>query len=132
MAKVTTSSTRPDGADLTGSLVGTTGGAAGVARSTDALTLTLPAATVTSITNAGTTVTVSGASIATVNAEHTVTSSTSTTIVFSVSGLDTAVTGGGTDPASEATIKVSAPDGVTDPSRQTVKKETVNVTVGSY
>lgn len=132
MAKVTTSSTRPDGADLTGSLVGTTGGASGVARSTDALTLTLPAATVTSITNAGDTVTVSGASIAAVNATHTITSSTSTTIVFSVTGLNTAVGGGGTDPASEATIKVSAPDGITDPTLQTFKKETVNVTVGSY
>ena len=134
MSKLQTTSGRSvryDGQDLIGAEVGTTGGASGVARSTDEITLTLPAATVALIVGTGSNkVNVLGATQSTVNAEHTITSSTSTTIVFSVAGLDTAISGGGTDPAGEATIKVKEPDYVSDPATLTTQTETTSQTVG--
>lgn len=134
MSKLQTTSGRSvrfDGQDLIGAETGTTGGASGVARATDAITLTLPAATVSKIVGTGSNkVNVLGASIESVNAEHTITSSTSTTIVFSVTGLNSAVDGGATDPASEATIKVKEPDYVSDPATLTTQTETKSQTSG--
>lgn len=136
MSKLQTTSGRSvryDGQDLIGAEVGTTGGASGVARSTDAITLTLPAATVALIVGTSSNkVNVLGATQSTVNAEHTITSSTSTTIVFSVTGLNTAISGGGTDPAGEATIKVKEPDYISDPATLTTQTETNSQTSGTY
>ena len=127
-------SIRYDGPDYIGTSVGTTGGASGVARSTDALTLTLPAATVALLVAVDTpnTVTVSGATQSTVNATHTITSSTSTTVVFSVSGLNAAISGGGTDPAGEATLVVQEPDSIADSASATTQKETNSQTTSTY
>ncbi len=98
--------------------VGTTGGASGVSRSTDAVTITLPEANVTSILanypTGAKKVSVLGATQSTVNGTHTITASTTTTITFSVSGLNTAISGGGTDPAGEATIQAVVPSGATN------------------
>lgn len=136
MSKLQTTSGRSvryDGQDLIGAETGTTGGASGVARSTDEITLTLPAATVALIVETGSNkVNVLGASYSAVNAEHTIDSTTSTTIVFTISGLDTAITGGETDPATEATIKVKEPDYISDPATLTTQTETNSQTSGTY
>jgi hypothetical protein len=136
MSKLQTTSGRAirfDGQDLDGIATGTTGGASGVARSTDEITLTLPATTVAKIVETGSNkVYVLGASLASVNAEHTITSTTATTIVFSVTGLNTAVDGGATDPATEATIRVREPDYISDPATLTTQLETKSQTSGTY
>jgi hypothetical protein len=136
MSKLQTTSAlsvRYDGQDLIGAETGTTGGASGVARSTDEITLTLPAATVALIVETGSNkVNVLGASYSAVNAEHTIDSTTSTTIVFTIAGLDTAITGGETDPATEATIKVKEPDAISDPATLTTQTETNSQTSGTY
>ena len=136
MSKLQTTSAlsvRYDGQDLIGAETGTTGGASGVARSTDEITLTLPAATVALIVETGSNkVNVLGASYSAVNAEHTIDSTTSTTIVFTIAGLDTAIGGGETDPATEATIKVKEPDAISDPATLTTLTETNSQTSGTY
>jgi hypothetical protein len=135
MSKLQTTSGRSvryDGQDLTGQPVQVTGGASGTTRSTDALTLTLPAETVSLLLETGSNkVNIGGASYAAVNNEFTIDSSTSTTVTVTISGLDTAVSGGETDPATEA-LNVKTPNYISDPGTLTTQTETNSQTSGTY